>query len=363
MAIEIPNLDTRNFEEMTLALEREIPKFTPDWDDFNFSDPGITIVEMLVWIGETLAYRANRIPNETYANFLTLLGGASFDEIEKRLASLGPFDPDYREFLEYLKYLQQNQDAPLDVGNMREAAVLFFQAPYLAVTHADFSLLAYQTNRIIPRGEWTVSKAVVVEENETVTVYIAPQSKDWDKNGGGYFETVVSKHSGSRLQFHHHVHAQTFFENNSPEMDRLLTHVTHYLEPRTLLGTAVKVTGVQFQTIEIVVNLYLEPGANLSMRAAEIERTILNWLDPREGGTSGKGWSHNQFPQSDELVSLLLKMPDITRVLDAQITMPQQITGLEPSMVIPVIPHSFTGFPLPKLVLTLNKLQRGRNGR
>ena len=51
-----------------------IPVYTPEWTDHNESDPGIALLELFAYLGESLLYRFNQIPDTTRIAFLRLLG-------------------------------------------------------------------------------------------------------------------------------------------------------------------------------------------------------------------------------------------------------------------------------------------------
>jgi predicted phage baseplate assembly protein len=74
MALEVPNLDSRTFDQLVAEARRRIVRFTPDWTDFNPSDPGTTLVELFAWLTEIMLYELNRVPDLTYVKFLDLLG-------------------------------------------------------------------------------------------------------------------------------------------------------------------------------------------------------------------------------------------------------------------------------------------------
>jgi predicted phage baseplate assembly protein len=69
-----PNLDTRTFDDLVQEARLRIPRYTPEWTDFNESDPGITFVELFVWITELMLYQMNQVPERNYIKFLRLLG-------------------------------------------------------------------------------------------------------------------------------------------------------------------------------------------------------------------------------------------------------------------------------------------------
>src|SRR5919199_4543708 len=74
MPLQIPQLDDRSAEQLFAETKASIPVYTPEWTNFNDSDPGITIVQLFAFMTENLLYRSNRIPEANRRKFLTLLG-------------------------------------------------------------------------------------------------------------------------------------------------------------------------------------------------------------------------------------------------------------------------------------------------
>jgi predicted phage baseplate assembly protein len=76
MALISPILDNRTFEQLRQELVDRIPVYTPEWTNFNRSDPGIALLELFAYLGESLLYRFNQIPDTTKVAFLRMLGVA-----------------------------------------------------------------------------------------------------------------------------------------------------------------------------------------------------------------------------------------------------------------------------------------------
>lgn len=74
MALNVPNLDSRTYDQLVAEAQRRILRFTPDWTDFNPSDPGVTLVELFAWLTEITLYQLNQVPDLTYVKFLDLIG-------------------------------------------------------------------------------------------------------------------------------------------------------------------------------------------------------------------------------------------------------------------------------------------------
>jgi hypothetical protein len=74
MALISPILDDRSYPQLREELLRRIPFYTKEWTDYNASDPGIALLELFAYLGESLLYRFNQIPDTTKIEFLRLLG-------------------------------------------------------------------------------------------------------------------------------------------------------------------------------------------------------------------------------------------------------------------------------------------------
>jgi predicted phage baseplate assembly protein len=72
----LPNitLDNRNYSNLIAELRRRIPAYTPEWTDYNESDPGIALLELFAWLADILVYRINQIPDQAYIKFLEMIG-------------------------------------------------------------------------------------------------------------------------------------------------------------------------------------------------------------------------------------------------------------------------------------------------
>ncbi len=73
MALPIPSLDDRTYEQLRRDLVAEIPLIAKDWTDHNPSDPGIALLELLAAMAEMILYRLDQIPDAVYENFLRMV--------------------------------------------------------------------------------------------------------------------------------------------------------------------------------------------------------------------------------------------------------------------------------------------------
>jgi predicted phage baseplate assembly protein len=92
-------LDDRTYETLVADALRRIPGYTPEWTDFNDSDPGITLVQLFAWLEEMILYRLNKVPDKNFIEFLKLIGielnppMPATGELTFHLSSPGPTSP------------------------------------------------------------------------------------------------------------------------------------------------------------------------------------------------------------------------------------------------------------------------------
>jgi hypothetical protein len=72
--LQSPDFDTRKFQDLVTEVRARIPVHTPEYTNFNQSDPGQTLIDVFGFLSETLHYRLNRYPEGNRRKFLRLLG-------------------------------------------------------------------------------------------------------------------------------------------------------------------------------------------------------------------------------------------------------------------------------------------------
>ena len=86
MALPVPNLDDRRFQDLVDDAKRLVQQRCPEWTDHNVSDPGVTLIETFAWMTDQVLYRLNRIPERNYIKFLELIGVRLFPPTAARAA-------------------------------------------------------------------------------------------------------------------------------------------------------------------------------------------------------------------------------------------------------------------------------------
>lgn len=68
------DLDDRTFQDLVDECKLRIPRYCPEWTNYNPSDPGITLIELFGWMTDQMFQRFNQVPRRNYVAFLELLG-------------------------------------------------------------------------------------------------------------------------------------------------------------------------------------------------------------------------------------------------------------------------------------------------
>ena len=85
MALPIPNLDDRRFQDLVNESKRMVQQKCPEWTDHNVHDPGVTLIELFAWMTDQVIYRLNRVPDRNYVKFLELIGVRLFPPTAARV--------------------------------------------------------------------------------------------------------------------------------------------------------------------------------------------------------------------------------------------------------------------------------------
>jgi predicted phage baseplate assembly protein len=68
------DLDDRTFQDLVEECILRIPRYCPEWTNYNPGDPGITMIELFAWLTDQMLLRFNQVPRRQYVAFLEMLG-------------------------------------------------------------------------------------------------------------------------------------------------------------------------------------------------------------------------------------------------------------------------------------------------
>jgi len=302
---ELPDLAEKDYAALFEQLRAAIPKYASSWTDYNDSDPGITLLQLLAFVGDTTLYRINALPQELYLNFARLLAGSAYDAVAESLDTLEQdvvvdalghtlylggnrvwMDPDKLSFL-YAVDNWQKADS-LEVQEMRTRCLTYWQTPYRAVTAEDFeNLVRKVTLAVSPTDEpaQVIARAVAQFPGERVRLVLVPlvrpqmqvQTEPADESGAALCTLTASVQTGD-------------IPINITRFDTVLQASRIFMAPRLLLGTALEIVAANAAPVRLTGQLAIAPGARPERVLTAAYEAILAWLDPVTGGPDGTGW-------------------------------------------------------------------------
>lgn len=72
--LRVPQLDDLGYDKIFDRARTQIPRLTDEWTDYNFHDPGITVLQTFAWLTDTLNYYMNATGEPHRLAYLKLLG-------------------------------------------------------------------------------------------------------------------------------------------------------------------------------------------------------------------------------------------------------------------------------------------------
>ncbi|KVM16989.1 hypothetical protein WL05_29005 [Burkholderia ubonensis] len=329
MTFELPNLDTTTYDELVASLVRRIPQYTDLWTDYNATDPGITFVQLLAWLDESLLYQANQIPTLTDENFLRWVLGLAFSSNETAYSKAAVTDYDFAFLALQAALAKLEQGAPATKASLQRQVLAFRDAPCLALTLADVEALAMQANGMIEAEyEQQVQQQQASHSSVPVPVPLYVQAAYAQTRGEASIAHILDD-APWQYQYPAYPNRQQY-ANATDTMRRLLLlqpqaasdkaatllrQVAYYLQPRVLAGNALRVAPAQLTPIDLAIAIQCAPDANLSITLDALVTALYRYLLPAQG-PGGRGWRYGQAPNPDDLMHLVLGVPGVT-ALDA----------------------------------------------
>ncbi len=318
MSFDLPHLDVMQARKVLDQLVRRIPGYAPGWTDHNPSDPGITLLQMLVWICEGTAYTANAIPLETYRNMLRWVVGLSSALSlpgERNYASDFPYaeyadtdsqDPPYESLKETLA--QMEMGSRLGYSALQEAVVMCRRTPYLAITPGDLTQLTTQLGAFLDAkaheaaGTLHVARVCIRQRgdvtdlflvNDGAFAYSAPTEND-----DGTFSIALLPPKGDK---------------QATEEAALLDNVRQYFAARTLLGGVISVSNARLVPLDVQCQVRCFARERADEVAGAVLTAIEGALQPvRTDG--GRDWAYGALVDAAALMPLIAAVPGVDRV-------------------------------------------------
>jgi hypothetical protein len=278
MPIPLPNLDDRTYADLTADAQAQLPTINPAWTNYNPSDPGITLIELLAWLTEMLFFQVNQIPPASTEKFLKLLNG-----------------PDWA----------RPADTTLDEA-IRQT-VLGIRERYRAVTADDYEYLALSTwpqtdaaRQLGPAG--VLSRVRCVPRRDLSATDPAVR----EAPAPAHISLVVIAASGT-----------------GPVSDELRAALWAFFDERRILTTRHHVVDPDYVPVQVSANLALRADAPPSAALDAARAALARFFDPLAGGDAGTGWPFGRAVFASEVEAVLQQVPIIDYVESVQLATTQ----------------------------------------
>lgn len=289
MPIPLPDLDDRSYAELTALAREQIPALLPEWTNYNPSDPGIILVELLAWLTEMLLYQVNQIPDASTENFLKLING--------------PAGPQGR--------------MPLNAA-IRQT-ILGLRERYRAVTADDYEWLALHAwpatdeakrlpgggriarVRCVPRRDLSASGPARRDPAPAhMSLVVLPEPMPFPPGAAGRPEP------GPGVQ--------------DPPADELHEALWRFFDGRRTLTTRHHVGGPGYVPIKVSADLGLRRDAPPGDALDAAHEALKIHFHPLTGGSDGKGWPFGRAAYASEASAVLQAVPLLRYVENVQVT-------------------------------------------
>jgi hypothetical protein len=264
MPLTLPQLDDRTWKDLMEESLALIPSLSPNWTNFNASDPGITLVEMFAYLTETLLYRVNQVGEPHQRAFLKLINGPEWQ-------GSADLDRDIRSTLSRVRLGQR------------------------AVTAHDFESLAITVNNQSDSKEKVARVRALPRRNLDIEGAV-------DVDSPGHVSIVILSNTGSQPS------------------EELLGRVRRILEPARLITTRVHVVRARFAAVGIRLSVTIQKGADPKNIQKAAKAALESFFDPVKGGSDGLGWPFGRAVYVSEVYAIISRLPgvqSVSRSMDA----------------------------------------------
>jgi len=300
------NFQEPSFQDLLDEMIAAIPVYSNTWTDFNLSDPGITILEALCWVVETLIYKANRLPKQTYLHLLKLIAGTELY-----------IPTDYRQklMLATVEYLENG-------GTYVSSEVIaqthdYWQNVNVAVSANDYhelSLFAYLTEALIQLG--ITSEDVMDQQKLNTAKYEA--SKGIQVVYDATYEVV-------NISVNSLFVSPEDLEVVQLDGQALVQVITNYLFSRRMVGTVINVVLIPFQAVDLHTTIVIDFQYSLEQAYQNIQMEIERFFSPFYGGIDGNGWIPDSELRQSDLIFIISQVEGVRAVKEATYTLPHPL--------------------------------------
>jgi len=260
--LPLPNLDDRAWKDLVEEGRSLIPKWSPQWTNYNPTDPGITLVELFAYLSEMLMFRLNLVSDSNVIAFLRLINGKS-----------GEWKPE-----------GDLQTATRDV-------LMAHNTRGRAVTGKDFEDLAVEFDGAVDGSE-RVARASCVPGRDL--------RREWEGGAPADSSADVTL-------------VVVPFTGIEPHAS-LLHKLANTLEPYRLLTTRLHISGPRYVGISVRLTLKVRSRSHADAIRESAVNALREFFDPLRGGEDRRGWPFGRDVYLSEIYQLLSGLEGVAQV-------------------------------------------------
>ena len=247
MTLPLPNLDDRTYADLVESAISQISVEYPEWTDYNPSDTGIILIELLAWLSEMTLYRVNQIGDENYASFISLLKGEQWN-------------------LPNIPAKERQQSLQSEINQ----TLLELRQRYRAVTTVDYEQLIIEDWNTLPDSTLKIARVKCLSQRNLSEFDIETVAK-------GNISLIV-------------VPEDNIQENNN--INNKYEKLLDFLNERKLLTTRLHIVEPLYVSITVTVELIIEDGAKGEEIKENAKNEVNYFFHPLHSGKywGGKGW-------------------------------------------------------------------------
>ncbi len=275
MPIPLPNLDDQGYADLTARAQALLPALDPSWTNYNPSDPGVTLVEMLAWLTEMLLFQVNQVPPASIETFLRLLNGPAWSR-------------------------QKNEG----LDDATRDTLLRLRERYRAVTAADFEWLALNA--------WPLTDAAKALDGggKLARVHCLPR-----RNLDATDSAVRAADAPAHVSL-------VVMPAAGADDGGLHAALWNFFDPRRTLTTRHHVVGPGYLQVDISADMALRDDAPPPDGLSAARQVLTAYFDPLTGGADGQGWPFGRAVYTSEVSAVLERVPLLSYVENVQVTAP-----------------------------------------
>ena len=372
MALELPQLGQKEYNEIVEDLVRTIPKYSKDWTNYNPSEPGIIMLEAFAYLADHLMYSVNQLPLKSYLHYMRRVAGVIGIKQARELLTQYALENDdgvdrhQVDLLNKLIEIEEKYAAGLlthdDVPDMKGAVVKFVKSRYRAVTEGDYHELLLEVTEdddvkivrsFMTMGTTKYDRTIITIVLDEVNPYSPIIFEPTPTQGNSHYPapdpspTSTEKVFPRGFSYRYDPALDTTVPSFNPpagsnilqlpltrddfdtftytprtvssvDYNTVIYKAEDYLEPRRLVGSKLEIIKPVYTSIEIDMILVCGDPYRAEKAIEQVIARFQEYLDPVKGGPEKEGWPYGRTFSIHEAYHLIESIDEVDVINELQ---------------------------------------------